>query len=91
MKLKLVCLVSLQLALIFQMKYNQDVSQIEQQKGKCELVLGVFITEEEFDRTSFLIDDEEIEMRELQTRPDTHPCSDHPAFSGILGCSLCKG
>ncbi|KAK4283937.1 hypothetical protein QN277_000835 [Acacia crassicarpa] len=72
------------------MQRRVDVSQNQPQKEKCELVLGRFITEEELDRTSFLIDDEELEMRELKAGPDTHMCSDHLASSGILGCSLCK-
>lgn len=46
---------------------------------------------EELDQISELIDDEELEMRELQAGPDSFMCSDHLAASGILGCSLCKG
>ncbi|XP_054786871.1 homeobox-DDT domain protein RLT3 isoform X2 [Prosopis cineraria] len=71
-------------------KYKQDASQNQPWKEKCELVLGRFISEEELDRLSLLIDDEELEMRELQARADMHMCSDHLAVSGILGCSLCK-
>ncbi|XP_028770247.1 homeobox-DDT domain protein RLT3 isoform X2 [Neltuma alba] len=71
-------------------KYNQDVNHNQPQKEKCELVLGRFISEEELDRVSFLVDDEELEMRELQAGPATHMCCAHLASSGILGCSLCK-
>ncbi|KAI4346516.1 hypothetical protein L6164_007406 [Bauhinia variegata] len=59
-------------------------------KEKCELALNKEISEEEFEQIAMLIDDEELELRELQAGPDPLICSDHLAGSGILGCSLCK-
>ncbi|KAF7813933.1 homeobox-DDT domain protein RLT3-like [Senna tora] len=71
-------------------KSNQDVSQKQSQKEKCELVLDRAMLEEELSRISVLIDDEELEIRELQAGPDLLVCSDHLAASKIHGCSLCK-
>lgn len=82
---------SLQLVLISQAKSNQDLIQKQSQKEKCELVFDKTIPEEELDRISLLIDDEELEMRDLQAGSDILVCSDHLATSGILRCSLCKG
>lgn len=38
-----------------------------------------------------LVDDEELEMRELRAGPNPLTCSDHLGASGLRGCSLCRG
>ncbi|TKY60775.1 DDT domain superfamily [Spatholobus suberectus] len=66
------------------------VSQNQSSKEKCELALDNAISEERIDRVSMLIDDEELELRELQERTNLFMCPDHLAASGMLGWSLCK-
>ncbi|XP_057420878.1 homeobox-DDT domain protein RLT3 isoform X2 [Lotus japonicus] len=69
---------------------NQHVTRNQSLKEKCELSLDSEISEEGVDRISMLIDDEELELRELQERTNLLICSDHLAASGMLGCSLGK-
>ncbi|RDX75003.1 Homeobox-DDT domain protein RLT3, partial [Mucuna pruriens] len=69
---------------------NLYVTQNQSPKEKCELALDNAISEEGVDRVSMLIDDEELELRELQEGTNLFMCSDHLAASGMLGCSLCK-
>ncbi|XP_019421856.1 PREDICTED: homeobox-DDT domain protein RLT3-like [Lupinus angustifolius] len=69
---------------------NQYVSQIQPPKEKCDLALDSAISTEVVNRISMLIDDEELELRELQAGNDLLMCSDHLATSGMFGCSLCK-
>ncbi|KAI4352724.1 hypothetical protein L6164_006945 [Bauhinia variegata] len=69
---------------------NKTASKKQSQKEKCELALDKVRSQEEFDRIAMLIDDEELELRELQAGPDPLICSDHLVGSGMLGCSLCK-
>lgn len=84
-------LVNIQLVLIWQGESNQHVTRNQSLKEKCELSLDSEISEEGVDRISMLIDDEELELRELQERTNLLICSDHLAASGMLGCSLGKG
>ncbi|KAJ1408166.1 WHIM2 domain [Sesbania bispinosa] len=69
---------------------NQYVTQEQSPKEKCDLALDGAIPEEGVDRISMLIDDEELELRELQEGTNVLVCSDHLVASGMLGCSLCK-
>lgn len=74
------------------MESNQYASQNQPLKEKCELALDCAISSlEGVDRISMLIDDEELELRELQAGTNLLMCSDHLVTSGMLGCSLCKG
>ncbi|XVE72619.1 hypothetical protein DITRI_Ditri11bG0052600 [Diplodiscus trichospermus] len=59
-------------------------------KEKCELALEGSISNGCLDQLAMLVDDEELEMRELQARPNPLTCSDHLGTSGVLACSLCK-
>ncbi|XP_042054023.1 homeobox-DDT domain protein RLT3-like [Salvia splendens] len=58
-------------------------------KDKCELALEDVkcIENTEFE---MLLDDEELELRELQVGPNPLSCSTHFTTSGSHGCSLCK-
>lgn len=59
-------------------------------KEKCELAIEDVKC---IDNTDFamLLDDEELELRELQVGPNPLSCSAHFPTSGSHGCSLCKG
>ncbi|XP_022639986.1 homeobox-DDT domain protein RLT3 isoform X2 [Vigna radiata var. radiata] len=66
------------------------VTQNQSPNKSCGLALDNAISEEGVDRVSMLIDDEELELRELQEETDLFRCSNHLAASGMLVCSLCK-
>nr|KYP67545.1 hypothetical protein KK1_023888 [Cajanus cajan] len=68
---------------------NLYVTLNQPPKEKCELALDNALSEDGVDRVSMLIDDEELELRELQEGTDLFMCSDHLASSGMLGRSLC--
>lgn len=59
-------------------------------KEKCELALEGLRSEENNDQLVNLIDDEELELKELQAGPNPLTCSVHLATNGSHGCSLCK-
>ncbi|XP_073225978.1 homeobox-DDT domain protein RLT3 isoform X3 [Cicer arietinum] len=56
---------------------------------KCELASVSSISEEGVDQISMLVDDEELELRELQERTNLLIYSDQLAVSGMLGGTLC--
>ncbi|KAL6552710.1 hypothetical protein OROHE_008074 [Orobanche hederae] len=58
-------------------------------KEKCELALEdvKYIENTEI---AILVDDEELELRELQAGPNPLTCSAHFLTNGSHGCSLCK-
>ncbi|KAM1165207.1 hypothetical protein PS2_024417 [Malus domestica] len=58
-------------------------------KEKCELALEGTGSQEHLDKIAMLVDDEELEQRELQVRPNSLGCSDH-FTNGDHACSLCK-
>lgn len=80
-----------QLALIRQGESNQYATQIQPPIEKCELDLDSSISEAGVDQISMLIDDEELELRELQEGTNLLICSDQLAANGMLGGSLCPG
>lgn len=59
-------------------------------KEKCELALEDVKCIENIE-FAMLLDDEELELRELQAGPNPLSCSAHFPASGSRGCSLCKG
>ncbi|XP_039039455.1 homeobox-DDT domain protein RLT3-like [Hibiscus syriacus] len=69
---------------------NKNDNQRQPCKEKCELALDGTISNEHLDRLTMLVDDEELELRELQAGPNPLTCVDHLSASGLLGCSLCK-
>ncbi|XP_027919351.1 homeobox-DDT domain protein RLT3 isoform X2 [Vigna unguiculata] len=69
---------------------NLCVTQNQSPNKSCGLALDNAISEEGVDRVSMLIDDEELELRELQEGTDLFRCPNHLAASGMLVCSLCK-
>ncbi|CAI9768373.1 unnamed protein product [Fraxinus pennsylvanica] len=59
-------------------------------KEKCELALDGERCLENTEHFAMLVDDEELELRELQAGPNPLTCSAHFATNGSRGCSLCK-
>ncbi|CAB4272132.1 unnamed protein product [Prunus armeniaca] len=59
-------------------------------KKKCELALEGADSQEHSDKIAMLVDDEELELRELQGSPNALGFSDHFTTNGYHACSLCK-
>ncbi|XP_057955233.1 homeobox-DDT domain protein RLT3 isoform X2 [Malania oleifera] len=69
---------------------NKDESHKTIHKDKCQLALVGARSEEHLDSFMELVDDEELEVRELQAGPNPLTCSAHFATNGLHCCSLCK-
>ncbi|CAK9188087.1 unnamed protein product [Ilex paraguariensis] len=73
---------------------KKECQKIEKAKPlrreKCELALEGLRCEEELDQFALLVDDEELELRELQAGTNPLMCSAHFGTNGLHGCSLCK-
>lgn len=61
------------------------------EKENCELALEGRESQETFNQISMLMDDEDLELRELEGVPDPPGCSGHSSTNAHQGCSLCKG
>lgn len=72
------------------MESYEDGNQKLTYRTKCDLALEGRDSEEIFHHISMLMDDEELEVRELQAAPNGPGCSGH-STTGLHGCSLCKG
>ncbi|KAL6134806.1 hypothetical protein ACLB2K_067034 [Fragaria x ananassa] len=70
---------------------NEVSNQKLPSKEKCELFLEGSGSEDHSDKIAMLVDDEELERRELQARPISLGCLNHFTTHGDHGCSLCKG
>ncbi|XP_021300642.1 homeobox-DDT domain protein RLT3 isoform X1 [Herrania umbratica] len=73
-----------------EVKSNKNDNNRQLHKEKCELALEGSTSNKSLDQLLMLVDDEELELRELQAGPNPLTCSDHLGTSGVLGCSLCK-
>lgn len=73
------------------MESNKHSNQKLPSKEKCELALVGTGSQVHLDKIAMLVDDEELELRELQARPNSLGCSNHFTTNGDHGCSLCKG
>ncbi|KAK8688666.1 hypothetical protein V6N13_087418 [Hibiscus sabdariffa] len=69
---------------------NKNDNQMQPRREKCELALDGIVSNECLAQLAMLVDDEELELRELQAGPNPITCVDHLGTSGFLGCSLCK-
>lgn len=69
---------------------NEHSNQKLPSKEKCELALVGTGSQVHLDTIAMLVDDEELELRELQARPNSLGCSNHFTTNGDHGCSLCK-
>lgn len=77
------------------MQSNNDNNQRQQRKEKYELALEGILSNEHLDQLVMLVDDEELELRELQAGSNPLTFLDHlgtsgATNSGALGCSLCE-
>ncbi|WCJ37316.1 Homeobox-DDT domain protein RLT3 [Euphorbia peplus] len=64
--------------------------QKQPRKEKCELALEGVVSQERINQFAMLMDDEELELRELRAGPNPVSCADHCATNTLHGCSLCK-
>jgi hypothetical protein len=60
-------------------------------REKCELALERLMNQERLNQFAMLVDDEELELRELRAGPNPLTCTEHFAANRLFGCSLCKG
>lgn len=72
-----------------QVECNKDENQKKAQKAECKLAIGELRSQEQSGALA-LMDDEELELRELRAGPNPLTCS-HLAIDGGRSCSLCKG
>ena len=49
------------------------------------------MNQERLNQFAMLVDDEELELRELRAGPNPLTCTEHFAANRLFGCSLCKG
>ncbi|CAL2258584.1 unnamed protein product [Prunus armeniaca] len=70
---------------------SNNENQILPSEEKCELALEGAGSQEHSDKIAMLVDDDELELRELQGWPNALGCSDHFTTNGDHACSLCKG
>lgn len=60
-------------------------------KEKCGLALEHSVAESCHEQIGLLLDDEELELRELEAGSNPSTCCDHISSNGMRGCSLCGG
>ncbi|KAL0299169.1 UNVERIFIED_CONTAM: Homeobox-DDT domain protein RLT3 [Sesamum radiatum] len=65
--------------------------QNQPHKEKCELALEDVKCLENTEQFAMLLDDEELELRDLQAGPKPLSCCAHFPTNASHGCSLCKG
>lgn len=82
-------MLSLCLLLTFQVSSGKDMNQKEPCLKDCKLFLDKF--SEQSSELIDLVDDEELELKELQVGSNPLRCSAHLASNGRHGCPLCKG
>lgn len=81
----------LKLYFTFQARRNNHQIEKPPRMGKCKLALEEVITQECIDHFSMLVDDEDLERRELQGSGNPLSCSDHVSSDGLHSCLLGKG
>ncbi|KAL0560568.1 hypothetical protein IC582_000977 [Cucumis melo] len=69
---------------------NEEKSQKQLCYEKCELAWEGIKSQECIDQFAVLVDDEELELRELQARKHIITSCDHFMTNGVNSCSLCK-
>ena len=73
-----------------QVECNKDDNRKKAYKAECKLAIVELRSQEQSGALMVLMDDEELELRELQAGPNPLACS-HLAIDGRHSCSLCKG
>ncbi|KAL3573086.1 hypothetical protein D5086_026990 [Populus alba] len=69
---------------------KRDEIQKQFFREKCELALERLMNQERLNQFAMLVDDEELELRELRAGPNPQTCTEHFAANRLYGCSLCK-
>lgn len=69
---------------------KRDEIQKQFFREKCELALERLMNQERLNQLAMLVDDEELELRELRAGPNPQTCTEHFAANRLYGCSLCK-
>uniref|UniRef100_A0A0A0K3U2 DDT domain-containing protein n=1 Tax=Cucumis sativus TaxID=3659 RepID=A0A0A0K3U2_CUCSA len=69
---------------------NEENSQKQLCYEKCELAWEGIKSQECIDQFAVLVDDEELELKELQARKHIITSCDHFMTNGVNSCSLCK-
>ncbi|XP_068653269.1 homeobox-DDT domain protein RLT3-like isoform X2 [Aristolochia californica] len=69
---------------------NNAGNQKKSSKAECKLTLQCLRLHELSNALTELMDDEELELRDLQAGPNPLTCSAHLQMNGMHGCSLCK-
>ncbi|XP_042497551.1 homeobox-DDT domain protein RLT3 [Macadamia integrifolia] len=71
-------------------KDDKDENKKKPLKADCKLALVGLRSERDLSELVSLVDDEELELRELRAGPNPVTCSAHLATEGLHSCSLCK-
>ncbi|XP_011008202.1 PREDICTED: uncharacterized protein LOC105117236 isoform X1 [Populus euphratica] len=69
---------------------KRDEIQKQSFREKCELALERLMNQDRLNQFAMLVDDEELELRELRAGPNPLTCTEHFAANRLYGCSLCK-
>lgn len=75
----------------FSRRVKNQVYWSSKEKRNVKLVIQGERCRENQNRFSMLLDDEELELRELQAGQNPPTCSAHFASNPVHGCSFCKG
>ncbi|KAF5746208.1 hypothetical protein HS088_TW06G00375 [Tripterygium wilfordii] len=70
-------------------EHAKDVLQKPTQKERCKLALEGVASHEHLNQFTTLVDDEELELRELQAGPNPQTC-EHFAANRLRGCLFCR-
>ncbi|XP_071723804.1 homeobox-DDT domain protein RLT3 [Rutidosis leptorrhynchoides] len=73
-----------------EVRSKKTENQMLPHREKCKLSLEGVPSQERHDLYAMLVDDEELELREMQAGPNPVACSDHCSTNPQHGCSLCK-
>lgn len=76
---------------MFQVEPYREKNQMQLCYDKCELAWEGMRSQGYTDHFALLVDDEELELRELQAGTHTVGACDHFMTNGANSCSLCKG
>lgn len=69
---------------------NKEKNQKKPHSTECKLSVDELKSLEQSDALVILVDDEELEVREMQAAPNSLSCPVHVASNGRHGCPLCK-
>ena len=72
------------------METRRDENQ-KARRSCCKIALNLVSCDDNLCLFPMLVDDEELELRELQAGSNPLTCGGHFAAAGNYGCSLCKG